>query len=646
MSPHEAALLYASLGLLVVALHTPDENGLCDCHAPDVTDPKHPTGKHPRTRNGLDDATTDAERINRWWGMWPHANIGVDLARSGLVDVAPDSASWQGTFIANNRIERVPDTLSFASGGGPGHEHMLYVRTEDCPVYRLTRTGEFDLLSAGYAVMPPSLHKSGLRYTWQNPREWSQLVAGPTVPQPDWAKQMLRAKQRPAGQQDLPHSDPGAPPVRLRGDALERWYGRVYDTNPQTGELDRSYSLWSLAVALLEAGLQPPFVADLLAERDVALGWTKFSGRRDAARRYAIIVERARSSQGPRRVRLNGSAATATKPPSPQQRLIDWLTAEQIASMEDEQITWYAHGLLGAGLITELDGKVKQAGKTTLVLAMARAILEGDDFLGQKTTYSPIVYLTEQSGPSFKRNLKRAGLLGRADLHVLLWSRAIGLKWEFVVAQAQLRAVEAGAKVLIVDTLGQFSGIRGDQENNSGAAMVVMEPLQAAAAGGLAVLTSRHDRKSGGDVGDSGRGSSAYAGAVDVVLHLQRLQGGNTKGKERQRIVEGISRFEETPDKLLIELGPNEPHMFSALGDADVLKDQTMRREILASLPTNPDDAIGRDSLKESVGGNDEDRGRVLNDLIKEGLVRRIGLGKKGDPYRYYQRVFFEDDGD
>jgi hypothetical protein len=39
----------------------------------------------PRTRNGLHDATTDPDRLARWWQRWPHANIG--LVTGELVDV-------------------------------------------------------------------------------------------------------------------------------------------------------------------------------------------------------------------------------------------------------------------------------------------------------------------------------------------------------------------------------------------------------------------------------------------------------------------------------------------------------------------------------------------------------------------------------
>lgn len=627
-SPLDWALAYVARGWPVLPLY-PIIDGECACSPRQKRDRKCAPGKHPYVQltHGVRDATLDADRVRLWWGplMWPDANIGIDLAGAGLLDVAPDNVADLAEFIARG----LPETLTFRSGSGEGHQHFLYKLPEGAPRARLCLSGRYDLMSDGYAVVPPSVT--------HGPYEWLKYLpdAPPTAP-PMWAVELLILQvelRTPATELSVPGDavigEGGEPPLDI-------------DRRVWTGEglVDgkRSGALWAIGGELAQAGANEATIVEALRERDETLGLQKYSGRSDRERRYLEIARRQLAAVMPR-IHLNGhTPAPKAEPPQ-----LEWLTAAQIADMEDEHIAWYAYGLVGQGLISELDGKVKQSGKSTLVLAMCGAILDGEPFLGQDTIYSPICYLTEQSGPSFKRNLRRAGLLGRSDLHILLWNKAVGVKWDAVVVQATAHAVSVGAKILIVDTLGQFSGIRGDNENSAGAAMVVMEPLQVAAASGLAILVARHDRKSGGEVGDSGRGSSAYAGAVDIVLHLQRLEGDHT-GKERQRLLEGISRFEETPEKLLIELGAGEPHVFSALGDATVVRDQMMRRELLANLPTNPDDAIDRKALGEAVGGKDEDRWRVLNDLQKEGLVKRIGLGKRGDPYCYYQRAWNDDE--
>ena len=79
-----------------------------------------------------------------------------------------------------------------------------------------------------------------------------------------------------------------------------------------------------------------------------------------------------------------------------------------------------------------------------------------------------------------------------------------------------------GPGVLVVDTVGQFSGMTGDEENCSAAALEVLAPLQEVAAQGHAVIVVRHERKGGGVVGEAGRGSSAFTGAADIVVSIRR----------------------------------------------------------------------------------------------------------------------------
>jgi hypothetical protein len=444
---------------------------------------------------------------------------------------------------------------------------------------------------------------------------------------PAWALEMLRLQiegRTPAATVSVP-GEPilgkdGEPPLPID---MEVWRG--------THAADRSTGLWAIAGELAQAGANEETIVEALRERDVTLGWFKFSDRSDAERRYRETARRQLANVMPR-IRLKVDVNVTVAPA----RELSFVTARQLAALEDEEIVWYAFGKLGAGLLTELDGKAKLAGKTTLVLDLVHAIVYGEDFLDEATTYSKVAYLTEQSGPSFKRNLSRAGLLDRDDIHVLLWNATVGHKWVDVVAATRRYCKEIGAGILIVDTLAQFSGIRGDDENKSGAALQTMEPLQAATADGLAVLVSRHDRKSGGGVGDSGRGSSAYVGAVDIVLHLERLAGDQT-GKERQRLLDSVSRFEETRDKMLLEFIPGEDgdrSTFRVLGDPVKLKKESTRIDILASLPTSREDAPTFDELRKDLGVREIDARRVLNDLVSEQLVERFGR-----PSRYRQVV-------
>lgn len=305
-------------------------------------------------------------------------------------------------------------------------------------------------------------------------------------------------------------------------------------------------------------------------------------------------------------------------------------TGAEIAAESSSETNWIARPFVAAGSLTELGGKIKAAGKTTFVTQLVRAVLDGKPFLGQPTTKTPVVYLTEQPPASFRVAMARAGLLGRDDFVVLSWNQTLGLSWDVVVRMAVEECKRRGSRLLVVDTLAQFARLEGDSENNSGDALQAMEPLQQAAAEGLAVIVVRHERKSGGPVGDSGRGSSAYGGAVDVVLSLRRPEG---KHRKTVRLLAGISRFDELPDELVIELVGGD---YISLGTAADLAAREAEEAILAAVPASEDEAV---TLKELLEGSNVKRTtaqRVIDDLVATGRLVKTGKGKRGDPIKYW----------
>jgi hypothetical protein len=75
------ALRCAARGWAVFPLHWV-EDGNCSC--PKLQCPK--AGKHPLTKHGVTEATTDKAQIRAWWQQHPEANIGIATgAQSGLI---------------------------------------------------------------------------------------------------------------------------------------------------------------------------------------------------------------------------------------------------------------------------------------------------------------------------------------------------------------------------------------------------------------------------------------------------------------------------------------------------------------------------------------------------------------------------------
>jgi hypothetical protein len=181
--------------------------------------------------------------------------------------------------------------------------------------------------------------------------------------------------------------------------------------------------------------------------------------------------------------------------------------------------------------------------------------------------------------------------------------------------------VKAG--ILAVDTLSRWAGLAGDDENSAGAAMTAMEPVHTAAAAGLAVILNRHSRKSGGAIEESGRGSSAFGGDVDIMLQLRRA---TNPGNTTRRELIAVGRFDGIADKQLIEFRDGQ---YVYLGDsASVDRDDAKRwlREYLPGPGGKPMtiDAI-KDALPSNISNSTVDR--AVKDLIESGEIdRKIGV--------------------
>ncbi|MDQ3492266.1 MAG: AAA family ATPase, partial [Chloroflexota bacterium] len=308
-------------------------------------------------------------------------------------------------------------------------------------------------------------------------------------------------------------------------------------------------------------------------------------------------------------------------------------TPAQVAAVVSPETDWLVPGFLALGAITEIDGKIKAAGKTTLTLHMVRAVLDGEPFIGEPTRQAKVIYVTEQSRQTFGDALRLAGLGRRAEEMLVLFREDFhGTAWSDIVALCH----QDGYGVVIFDTIGKLAGIR--EENSAGEWAVAMAPLQDLAASGRAVIVCRHDRKGGGEVGDSGRGSSQASGDVDIILALRRLEG-NQPGN--RRVIESLSRYRETPEKIVIELG-SDGYIFVGTEEAVAAGDAKRFLSVVLGREFRQTDIGGLTTRQlEELGAKHEPPVKrwailgALGVLQADGTIRRTGRGVAKDPYLY-----------
>lgn len=165
----DAALRYAERGCRVVPLHTLHDG---DCTCSKGRDCDKSPGKHPRTKNGLQDASGDPAQIRRWWAEWPAANVGILTgAASGIVVLDVDGEAGERSMVKlAERFGAPPETLTARTGGGG--RHLIFVHPgEGRKIGNRQGLGWKDSKldvrgDGGYIVAPPSFHASGRCYEW------------------------------------------------------------------------------------------------------------------------------------------------------------------------------------------------------------------------------------------------------------------------------------------------------------------------------------------------------------------------------------------------------------------------------------------------------------------------------------------------
>lgn len=166
MSKLKHALAAARNGWHVFPTHNMQE-GRCSCGLANDA-PKHSPGKHPRTKHGKDDATTDEAQIRKWWKQWPNANIGGRC--DGVVVFDVDVRNGKRGMKTLVKLEQDHGKLKRAlvQRTGSGGLHIVFAARDG--VEYPGKAGEHIEIKAGasgYILLPGSDHESGGTYHWE-----------------------------------------------------------------------------------------------------------------------------------------------------------------------------------------------------------------------------------------------------------------------------------------------------------------------------------------------------------------------------------------------------------------------------------------------------------------------------------------------
>lgn len=449
-----------------------------------------------------------------------------------------------------------------------------------------------------YAMLPGSRHVSGVAYEWMNGRRpWN--VALEPIP----AELAPRAagtgdQEPPAAGERIPHGE--------RHEHLKDVAVRL----ARAGVTDYETLLAHVKVEFAErCDPNPPPEPGSLEKLAAWAAKSQIAGRER---------ERARDNGRTHRDRDAGEAVTPDG--------IRFVSPGELLATVPPEPPWRLDGYLAAGALTLLGGKPK-AGKSTLALAIAHHVAGGArDFLAHAINGGPVVYVSEEGAATLAHKITGDRLrIARRDT---AYPRP---DWRALIDAARVDAERVAAVLVVVDTFAFWNGLGPESEKDSGAMQAAMFPLLELARTGLAVLAVVHTRKGGGEDGEALRGSSALAGAADIVLELDRV----TADAPRQRKLLALSRYPQTPGVLVIEhdRADGEWTVIGEGTDRGDVRDISNRSRLIAALSFDVERT--RAELEELTGSPSREWHSTLEQLIEDGVVDRSGAGKKGDPYLY-----------
>ena len=224
-------------------------------------------------------------------------------------------------------------------------------------------------------------------------------------------------------------------------------------------------------------------------------------------------------------------------------------TSAHIYTAQEIKMDFLVWPFFSRGQSGLLDGWPKLSGKTTLILSMIRASILGQNFFNRPTQPMRTIFLSELSASVLGMQMRAVGFtyeeaakLSLAELLIVPRDEWMLMTYRQILEQLDSGYLSTGDyNTFIADT---FHAIARLEDSNDDAE--VLAAANATNAVGtkynLAELLNRHERKSGGDIGISGRNSLALTGAVDNIFRLAPTPGKPANYRKLEMLGRGFSQ--------------------------------------------------------------------------------------------------------
>jgi AAA domain len=304
------------------------------------------------------------------------------------------------------------------------------------------------------------------------------------------------------------------------------------------------------------------------------------------------------------------------------------------ALLERPRAEWLLSGYLAFGKVTQLTSMWK-SGKTTLVSLLLARRAQGGALAGLGVAPGKTAVLSEEEEDLWAERRRRLDFGGNLCLFSLPFDGRPNLDaWRnFLDHILELRRTQ-GVNLFVVDTIASFLPAN---ENSARSVQDALQPLRRLTQQGLSVLLNHHPRKGEGPLGLAARGSGAFGGFADICVEMGH-PGGNPE--TRRRVLRALSRFQETPRRLLIELNADATD-YAVCEDAADDTDFRGNWDIVLMVLEDAHHPLTRRQILEEWPADfpkpcEQTLWEWLTRAATLGWTRVEGTGKKNDPFRYW----------
>jgi putative DNA primase/helicase len=291
----------------------------------------------------------------------------------------------------------------------------------------------------------------------------------------------------------------------------------------------------------------------------------------------------------------------------------------ELLSRPEAPPDYLVDGLLIRGTVSCVVSKPK-VGKSTFARGICFAVSRGAEFLGRSTRQGLCIYLAlEERYEEITSDFRAMGTNNTDPIEVHA---------DAAPASAILSLVNLVRKrrpaLVVIDPLFRLAHIR-DEKAYAEVYDALGPLIDLARETGTHILVTHHAGKSPKtDPIDSPLGSTAIGGAAATTIVLNR--------REAFRTVQTVTRFGPILAEMILSFDP-ETRLLSVGGTRAESDCQEIEKEIVEFLKAGGENS--EPEIVDHVTGTNAVKRKALRSLVKKGVVKRRGTGKKGDPYKY-----------